>query len=95
MWIRERESYDEVRGEVVDLLEKLKQNRQNFQYDLKELWSVPPTMTEKEAAVVRAVAGEIEKVLGRPAEYVISPGTYSQRPVARFGHLKDCISYRL
>ena len=87
------ETYEEVRDEVVDLLEKLKHNRQDFRYDLKELWSVPPTMTDKEAAVVRAVAGEIEAVLGRPAEYVISPGTYDQKHVARIGHLKDCIAY--
>jgi len=87
------ESYDEVRGEVVALLEKLKRDRKDFRYDLKELWSVPPTMTDKEAAVVRAVASEIETVLGKPADYVISPGTYDQKHVARFGHLHDCIAY--
>lgn len=87
------ETYEEVRGEVVDLLEQLKKNQQDFRYDLKELWSVPPTMTDKEAAVVRAVAGEIETVLGRPADYVISPGTYDQKHIARIGHLKDCIAY--
>jgi succinyl-diaminopimelate desuccinylase len=87
------ESYDEVRGEVVELLENLKRDRKDFRYDLKELWSVPPTMTDKEAAVVRAVASEIETVLGKPADYVISPGTYDQKHVARFGHLHDCIAY--
>ncbi|MCT8970975.1 acetylornithine deacetylase/succinyl-diaminopimelate desuccinylase family protein [Microbaculum marinisediminis] len=87
------ETYDEVKGEVVDLLERLKRDRKNFRYDLKELWSVPPTMTDKEAAVVRAVASEIETVLGKPADYVISPGTYDQKHVARFGHLHDCIAY--
>ncbi|WP_436640529.1 acetylornithine deacetylase/succinyl-diaminopimelate desuccinylase family protein [Microbaculum sp. FT89] len=87
------ESYDEVKGEVVDLLERLKRDRKNFRYDLKELWSVPPTMTDKDAAVVRAVAAEIEAVLGKPADYVISPGTYDQKHVARFGHLHDCIAY--
>jgi succinyl-diaminopimelate desuccinylase len=50
-------------------------------------------MTDKEAAVVRAVASEIEAVLGRPADYVISPGTYDQKHVARIGHLHDCIAY--
>ncbi len=87
------ETYDEVRGEIVELLERLKHDRKNFRYDLKELWSVPPTMTDKGAAVVRAVASEIETVLGKPADYVISPGTYDQKHVARFGHLHDCIAY--
>lgn len=87
------ESYDEVRGEIVALLEKLKRERARFRYELRELWSVPPTMTDKDAAVVRAVAGEIELVLGRPADYVISPGTYDQKHIARIGHLHDCIAY--
>lgn len=87
------ETYEEVREEVVALLEKLKRERANFSYDLKEMWSVPPTMTDRNAAVVRAVAGEIETVLGRPADFVISPGTYDQKHVARIGHLKDCIAY--
>ncbi|MEJ8572865.1 acetylornithine deacetylase/succinyl-diaminopimelate desuccinylase family protein [Microbaculum marinum] len=87
------ESYDEVRGEIVDLLERLKRDRPNFQYNLKEMWSVPPTMTDRDAPVVRAVAGEIEAVLGRAADYVISPGTYDQKHIARLGHLHDCIAY--
>jgi len=87
------ETYDEVRGEVVEVLETLKRDRANFSYDLREMWSVPPTMTDREAAVVRAVASEIETVLGKPADYVISPGTYDQKHIARLGHLHDCIAY--
>ena len=30
---------------------------------------------------------------GQPAEYVISPGSYDQKHVARIGHLHDCIAY--
>jgi len=87
------ETYEEVRGEIVDLLDRLTRDRDNFRYDLRELWSVPPTMTDRDAPVARAVASEIESVLGRPADYVISPGTYDQKHIARLGHLKDCIAY--
>jgi len=87
------ESYEEVKGEVVEILEALKRERPKFDYALKELWTVGPTMTERNAPVVQAVASEIERVLGKPAEYVVSPGTYDQKHVARIGHLHDCIAY--
>lgn len=87
------ESYDEVKGEVVEILEGLKRERPKFDYALKELWTVGPTMTERNAPVVQAVAAAIEGVLGKPADYVVSPGTYDQKHVARIGHLHDCIAY--
>ncbi len=87
------ESEDEVRGEVVNLLEKLKAERPNFSYDLNEMWSVSPTMTEKDAPVVTSVAKAIEDVLGKDPEYVVSPGTYDQKHIDRIGRLKNCIAY--
>lgn len=87
------ESYEEVKGEVVEILEGLKRDRTKFDYALKELWTVGPTMTERNAPVVQAVAAAIEAVLGKPADYVVSPGTYDQKHVARIGHLHDCIAY--
>ncbi len=54
---------------------------------------VLPTMTPRDAPVVRAVALAIERVLGRPAELVASPGTYDQKHVQRIGGLEDCIAY--
>ena len=32
-------------------------------------------------------------MFGREPEYVISPGTYDQKHIARIGHLHDCIAY--
>ncbi len=87
------ESYDEVKGEVVEILEGLKRDRPKFDYALKELWTVGPTMTERNAPVVQAVAAAIQQVLGKPADYVVSPGTYDQKHVARIGYLHDCIAY--
>ncbi|TCT05437.1 succinyl-diaminopimelate desuccinylase [Tepidamorphus gemmatus] len=87
------ESYEEVRGEIVNLLEALRRERPGFRYDLRELWTVPPTMTDRNAAVVRAVAAEIERVLSRPAEFVISPGTYDHKHIVRIAGLKECIAY--
>lgn len=87
------EDPEEVRLEVRRILEKLKEERPGFSYDVKDVLSFEPTMTDANAPVVRVVSEEIERVLGKPAEQVVSPGTYDQKHIARVGHLKDCIAY--
>jgi succinyl-diaminopimelate desuccinylase len=87
------EPLDQVRDEVTALLEGLRETRADFDYQLTELNSVLPSMTDKQAPVVKTVAKAIEDVLGRPAEYVASPGTYDQKHIDRIGKLKNCIAY--
>ena len=87
------ESVDEVRGEIEAVLEKVKSERPTFSYDLTEMWSVTPTMTEKDAPVVTSIHKAISNVLGKEAEYVVSPGTYDQKHIDRIGRLKNCIAY--
>ncbi len=87
------ESIDQVRGEVTALLEDLKSRRDRFDYDLREINMVLPSMTDRNAPVVQVIAEQIEKVLGRPAEFVASPGTYDQKHIDRIGKLKNCIAY--
>ncbi|MFN3663904.1 acetylornithine deacetylase/succinyl-diaminopimelate desuccinylase family protein [Yoonia sp.] len=87
------ESIDQVRGEVTALLEDLKVRRDRFDYDLREINMVLPSMTDRNAPVVQVIAAQIEKVLGRPAQFVASPGTYDQKHIDRIGKLKNCIAY--
>ncbi|MFP5517072.1 MAG: acetylornithine deacetylase/succinyl-diaminopimelate desuccinylase family protein [Alphaproteobacteria bacterium] len=87
------EDPEAVRGEIVAILEDLRRNRPGFEYELREVLAFLPTMTDADAPVVRAVAAAIETVLGRPAQHVVSPGTYDQKHVVRVGQLKDCIAY--
>ncbi|MEZ5904085.1 MAG: acetylornithine deacetylase/succinyl-diaminopimelate desuccinylase family protein [Geminicoccaceae bacterium] len=87
------ERVEEVEGEIRGLLDRLAAERPGFAYDLRELMHVAPIMTEPTAPVPRAVAMAIEAVLGRPAVFVASPGTYDQKHVARIGHLHDCVAY--
>ena len=82
-----------VKDEIVSLLEGLKRDRAGFDYALREVLAFQPTLTDADAPVVRAVSAAIEEVLGKPAEQVVSPGTYDQKHVVRVGHLKDCIAY--
>ncbi|RTM07965.1 MAG: acetylornithine deacetylase/succinyl-diaminopimelate desuccinylase family protein [Hyphomicrobiales bacterium] len=82
-----------VKSEVTGILERLKRERKKFDYEIRDLMEVLPLMTERDAPVVRAVAKGIMEVFDREPDYVISPGTYDQKHVARLGHLYDCIAY--
>ncbi len=87
------ESIEAVKSEVVDILERLKRERPRFDYRIRDLMEVLPLMTEQDAPVVQAIAAGIREVMGREPDYVISPGTYDQKHIARIGHLHDCIAY--
>jgi succinyl-diaminopimelate desuccinylase len=83
----------EVKAELRALLERVRAGRNGFSYEIRELMEVLPSMTDRDAPVVRAVAAGIEAVFGRLAEYVASPGTYDQKHVDRIGGLKNVIAY--
>ncbi|WP_300063418.1 acetylornithine deacetylase/succinyl-diaminopimelate desuccinylase family protein [uncultured Roseobacter sp.] len=87
------EPLEQVRAEVTALLEGLKATRADFDYEITELNSVLPSMTDRDAPVVQTVARAIEDVIGKPPEYVASPGTYDQKHIDRIGKLKNCIAY--
>ena len=61
--------------------------------EVRDLFEVQPTMTDRDAPVVRSTAQAIEKVLKRAPDYVVSPGTYDQKHIDRIGRLKNCIAY--
>ena len=87
------EDLEEVKAELVGILDDLRHDRPGFTYRIRELMEVLPTQTARDAPVVRAVAAAIERVTGRRPEFVCSPGTYDQKHVLRIGHLDDCIAY--
>jgi succinyl-diaminopimelate desuccinylase len=82
-----------VKAEITALMERVKARRANFTYEIRDLFEVQPTMTDRNAPVVRSTAAAIEAVLGREAAYVVSPGTYDQKHIDRIGRLKNCIAY--
>lgn len=87
------ENIEDVQAEVMNVLKTVESRRDKFRYDVRELHRVLPTMTDREAPVVKTVAHAIEQTMGKPAEYVVSPGTYDQKHIDRIGKLKNCIAY--
>lgn len=87
------ENLEDVRSEITGILDRLKRERPKFDYAIRDLMEFAPTMTEKDMPVVTAVADGIREIFGKDPQYVISPGTYDQKHIARIGHLHDCIAY--
>ncbi len=82
-----------VKDEFRAVLERVAERRETFAYELRDLFEVLPTMTERDAPVVEAVAEAIRGTLGTEADYVVSPGTYDQKHIDRIGKLHNCIAY--
>lgn len=87
------EDIAEVKAEVTRMMEKICANRPDFRYEIRDLFEVQPSMTPEDAPVVRTVQDAIQDVMGKSAEFVVSPGTYDQKHIDRIGRLKNCIAY--
>ena len=87
------EHLEDVKAEVFEILDRLTEERPGFSYDVRDLNEIIPTMTDQNEPVPRALADAIETVLGVPADYVISPGSYDQKHISRLGHLHNCVAY--
>jgi succinyl-diaminopimelate desuccinylase len=87
------EPIEAVKGEVRGLLDQLAAERPGFRYEMRDLFEVIPSMTDRDGPVARATAGAIRSVLGVEPQFVCSPGSYDQKHIDRIGKLKDCIAY--
>jgi len=87
------EALPEVKAEVRRLLDRLAETRPGFRYEIRDLFEVQPSMTDRDAPVVSSTARAIERVLSRHPEFVASPGTYDQKHIDRIGKLGNCIAY--
>lgn len=86
------ERLEDVQAEIRALIDKVAQAR-GFRWELREIFHVLPTLTDRGGPVVRATAGAIAQVRGREAEIVCSPGTYDQKHFDQIGGVRDCIAY--
>jgi succinyl-diaminopimelate desuccinylase len=87
------EGFAATRTEIVDLLEGVKRDRPDFQYDLRDLMVVHPVRTPDDSPLVKALERGIRAVLGREATHVASPGTYDHKHVERIAGIRQCVAY--
>jgi succinyl-diaminopimelate desuccinylase len=87
------EPLDEVRAEIVALLDAQRADDREIRWELHERMVVEPVATPREARVAGALADAIQHVRGRPAAYIASPGTYDQKHVVTRGGVAECVAY--
>jgi succinyl-diaminopimelate desuccinylase len=87
------EPFDDVRGEIVELLERLRLQDDRFRYELRDLMRVDPLLGDPDGALAQATAGAIEDVLDRRAAFIASPGTFDQKHVVRRAGIDECVGY--
>jgi succinyl-diaminopimelate desuccinylase len=87
------EGFEGTRREVEALLDRVRDAEPRIQYALRDLMVVHPTRTPDDSPVIAALQGSIERVLGRRAELIASPGTYDHKHVARIAGVPHCVAY--
>ncbi|SFE57204.1 acetylornithine deacetylase/succinyl-diaminopimelate desuccinylase family protein [Roseivivax sediminis] len=87
------EGVDAAAAEIGALLERLKETRPGFDYRLREINRVIPSMTPEDAPVVTTLRAAIADTLGAEAAFVASPGSYDQKHIDRIGALRNCVAY--
>ncbi len=87
------ESFDDVRAEIVEVLDSLAAADTRFRYELRDLMRVDPLVGSPETVVASAAAGAIRDVLGCEPSFIHSPGTYDQKHVLRRGGIQEAIAY--
>ena len=87
------EPTEEVRAEIQALVDAQRGDDRDISWELRDRMVVEPVATPREARVVVALADAIHEVCGRPAAYIVSPGTYDQKHVVSRGGVTECAAY--
>ncbi|HXI91475.1 MAG TPA: acetylornithine deacetylase/succinyl-diaminopimelate desuccinylase family protein [Blastocatellia bacterium] len=87
------EKLEDVREEFVDLIESLRAEDAELQYELNDLLIVHPTMTAPESPLVKTMRAVVNETIGREPPLIASPGTYDQKHFARIAGIEQCIAY--
>jgi succinyl-diaminopimelate desuccinylase len=87
------ESSPQVRHEIVTILEKLRRSDPDFRYQITDLLTVEPVLTDAHCPLVSALSSSIRDVRQTDPPLIASPGTYDQKHVMRLGFVDQCVAY--
>ncbi len=87
------EGFEETRAEVVALLERVQAQNPDWRFEIEDMMVVHPTQTPAGSPLVASLERSIERVTGRPAIQVASPGTYDQKHFSNIGGVHHCVAY--
>jgi succinyl-diaminopimelate desuccinylase len=87
------EGFEQAKGEVLALLERLAGRVPDFHYEINDLMVVHPVQAPEGSPLVTSLRRNIADVLGREAPLVASPGTYDQKHFSRIAGIEHCVAY--
>ena len=87
------EGLAKTRDEIQALMRKAEALAPGVRFTIEDRMIVDPTRTPDDAPVIAALIEAIDKVVGRQAALVASPGTYDQKHVARIAGVPHCVAY--
>ena len=82
------ESFEEVRNEIVGLLDS-----EGVAYELRDVMRVDPWLGSTDGHLARTTAAAIRDALDTEPRFVVSPGTFDQKHVVRRAGIDECIAY--
>ena len=87
------EGFDAARQEIEALVAQVAAQTADVRFGLRDLMVVHPTRTPDDSPVIGSLERSIQRVLGRSAELIASPGTYDHKHVARIAGVPHCVAY--
>ena len=87
------ENLDDVRQEILELISNAEEADPGRRYTVTERMAVLPSQAPDGSPLVAALQRAIERVVGRSAELVVSPGTFDQKHVVRIAGVEHCVAY--
>jgi succinyl-diaminopimelate desuccinylase len=87
------EGFEATKAEVQALLERAAADTPQLRCELRDLMVVHPVRTPPGSSVITAVEAGVQRVLGRKATQIASPGTYDHKHVDRIAGVPNCVAY--
>ena len=87
------EGLERTRAEIAALVARAQSRMPEVKFSIEDRLIFEPTRTPEDAPVIGALTDAIERITGRPAALVASPGTYDQKHVARIAGVPHCVAY--
>jgi succinyl-diaminopimelate desuccinylase len=87
------EGFESAKSEIERLLAQVSEDAPGLTCELRDLMVVHPVRTPAASPVIKALEDSIDRVIGRKASLVASPGTYDHKHIDRIAGIPHCVAY--
>ena len=87
------EGFQATKAEIEALLQRAAADTPQLAYELRDLMVVHPVRTPDGSPLVASLGRNVQRILGRPAQQIASPGTYDHKHVDRVAGIPNCVAY--